>query len=49
MSLIQGVWDGKEPKEGDEGVESLGRFAGSSVDKPATSGANNVRTPLSSR
>jgi serine/threonine-protein phosphatase 2B catalytic subunit len=49
MSLIQGVWDGQEVKEG---VETAGgrpdKFAGSPADKPVA-GTSSVRTPPSSR
>jgi serine/threonine-protein phosphatase 2B catalytic subunit len=39
MSLIQGVWDGQEPKEGDEGVAG----------DPNMAGPSSARTPPGSR
>ena len=48
MSLIQGVWDGQEMKEGVSAGEGQdGRLTGSSMDKHVT-GTSNVRTPPSS-
>lgn len=49
MSLIQGVWDGQELKEGIEGAEgNTNKSSGSSVDK-SVAGASNFRSPPSSR